>query len=200
MIRSLCGTVISVDAEAICLDVSGFGVEVFASGSLLASARAGDMLRCQAYMQVSEAGATLYGFSDDTERALFLEMTQVKTMGGKLSIAVLRHLDAETVIGSIISGETTRLAVPGVGAKRAERICFELKPKVEKKFGSLAGRDVRAGAPGTGDGAVIMGLMGLGFTQGEASRAITLCRSEAGERALGEEELMMAALNRLQRT
>jgi Holliday junction DNA helicase RuvA len=86
-----------------------------------------------------------------------------------------------------------------VGAKRAERICFELKSKVERKFSSLIGRGVHAGSPGPGDGGVIMGLMGLGFSQGEATKAIELCRREAGESALCEEELMMAALNRLQR-
>lgn len=199
MIRSLYGTVISADAESICLDVSGFGLEIFASGSLLASARVGEFLRCQTYMQISDAGAALYGFSDDTERALFLDITGVKTMGGKLSIAILRHLETDAILRSIISGDAARLAVPGVGTKRAERICFELKSKAEKKFGPLMGQDARGIPAGGFGGSVVMGLMGLGFSQGEAAGAVAQCRSDAGDRALSEEELMMAALNTLNR-
>ncbi|MDR1915758.1 MAG: Holliday junction branch migration protein RuvA [Synergistaceae bacterium] len=199
MIRSLYGIVISISGDAICLDVSGFGLEIFASGSLLASARAGDFLRCSAYMQVSDSGITLYGFSDETERALFLEITQVKTMGGKLSIAILRHLDAETILRSITSQDTARLAVPGVGTKRAERICFELKSKVEKKFGALLKSDIHGLGLGSIDGEVISGLVGLGFSQSEAARAVAQCRSESEDRGLSEEELMMSALGRLQR-
>ncbi|MDR1651963.1 MAG: Holliday junction branch migration protein RuvA [Synergistaceae bacterium] len=200
MIRSLSGTVLSVESDSICLDVSGFGIEVFASGTLISSAAAGEFLSCRAYMQVSEAGIYMFGFSDETERDLFLEITQVKTMGGKLSIALLRHLDAPSVISAIMSGDPSRLAVPGLGPKRAERICFELRPKIEKKFSSLAsfGTPVLPSAR-SAEGEVIGGLMGLGFSQGEASRAVSQCRAESGERALNEEELMMLALHKLQR-
>ena len=199
MIRSLSGTVISIDDESICLDVAGFGIEVFATGSLLASAVVGERLQCPAYLQISDSGMAMFGFSNETERALFLEITQVKTMGGKLSIALLRHLGASDVISAIMSSDPTRLAVPGLGAKRAERICFELRSKIEKKFSSLAGDGVPVHIAGSADGEVIGGLMGLGFTQAEAGRAVTLCRSEGGEREWTEEELMMSALSRLQR-
>ncbi len=130
MIRSLTGTVRSIEADAICLDVSGFGLEVFASGTLLSAARVGDELTCVAYLQVSDAGMALFGFTSEVERALFLEITQVKTMGGKLSVALLRYLSVETIVNAILAEDSTRLAVPGVGSKRAERICFELRPKV----------------------------------------------------------------------
>jgi Holliday junction DNA helicase RuvA len=199
MIRSLSGTVISIDDEVICLDVAGFGIEVFATGSLLASAAIGEHLRCKAYLQVSDSGMAVFGFSNETERALFLEITQVKTMGGKLSIALLRHLGAQDVISAIMSSDSSRLSVPGLGAKRAERICFELRSKIEKKFSSFAGEGVPVNIVASADGEVIGGLMGLGFTQAEASRAVTLCRSEGGEREWTEEDLMMSALSRLQR-
>ncbi|GHV26957.1 Holliday junction ATP-dependent DNA helicase RuvA [Synergistales bacterium] len=197
MIRSLAGTVLSIEADAIILDVSGFGIEVFASGSLLSSAKTGEFLRCGAYLQVSDSGMAVFGFSDGTERALFLEITQVKTMGGKLSIALLRHLDAGSIIAAIKSGEAARLAVPGVGVKRAERICFELKSRMEKKFGGIG--DDFAPIGGSLDAGVIAGLIGLGFSQGEALSRVSSCRSEDAEREWTEESLMMAALSKLQR-
>jgi len=199
MIRSLSGTIISADDESICLDVAGFGIEIFATRSLLAAAVAGERLQCQAYLQISDSGMAMFGFSNETERALFLEITQVKTMGGKLSIALLRHLDAQDVISAIMSSDPSRLSVPGLGAKRAERICFELRSKIEKKFSSLAADGTPVYAIGSADGEVIGGLMGLGFTQAEASRAVAFCRSEDGEREWTEEDLTMSALSRLQR-
>jgi Holliday junction DNA helicase RuvA len=198
VIRSLEGTVLSAKEDAICLDVAGFGIEVFVTRSLASSAVTGEKLRCLAYLQTSDAGMTMFGFSDEMERALFLEITQVKTMGGKLSIALLRHMGAKDVISAIMSSNPSRLEVPGLGSKRAERICFELRAKIEKKFAALAGSDAPIGA-GSGDGEVIGGLVGLGFSQNEASRAVALCRSEGGDRNWTEEDLMMSALSKLQR-
>jgi Holliday junction DNA helicase RuvA len=199
MIRSLSGTVLYVDSDAICLDVSGFGIEVFASGTLLESARIGERLSCLAYLQISDAGITMFGFSDETERSLFLEITQVKTMGGKLSISLLRHLGAPEIASAIMSSDPSRLTVPGLGAKRAQRICFELRSKIEKKFGHIMGDSATPRITGTIDGEVIDGLMGLGFSQSEAVRAVSLCRSESENEDWTEENLMMSALGRLQR-
>jgi Holliday junction DNA helicase RuvA len=198
MIRSLEGTVLSAGEDMICLDVAGFGIEVFVTRSLMSSAVAGEKLRCLAYLQTNDAGMTMFGFSDETERALFLEITQVKTMGGKLSIALLRHMGAKDVISAIMSSDPSRLEVPGLGAKRAERICFELRSRIEKKFASLADGSAPTNS-GAGDSEVIGGLMGLGFSQNEASRAVSLCRYEGGDRNWTDEDLMMSALSKLQR-
>lgn len=199
MIRALTGTVVSTDGEVIVLDVSGFGLEVYATGSLLSSAVVGERLSCSAYLQVSDAGMALFGFSDDVERALFLEITQVKTMGGKLSIALLRHLDVQSIVAAILAEDADRLAVPGLGPKRAERICFELRSKVEKKFATFASGVPSAGRRGGADAEVAAGLVGLGFTQSEAVGAIAASRAESPEREWTEEALMMAALSKLQR-
>ncbi len=204
MIRVLSGTVLSVEPDVIILDVAGFGLEVFATGTLIASASTGEFLRCSAYLQISEAGAVVFGFSDDTERSLFLEITQVKTMGGKLSISLLRHLDASAIVSAIMAEDFTRLAVPGIGAKRAERICFELRSKVEKKFADLASGAVSA-SPGRESfvSGVIIGLVGLGFSQSEAIRAVEAARAAArdgeGETPLTEESLMKSSLALLQK-
>lgn len=199
MIRTLTGTVITVEADVLILDVSGFGLEIFATGSLLASAVVGERLTCITYLQVTDAGMALFGFSDEVERSLFLEITQVKTMGGKLSIALLRHLDVSAIIAAILAEDTSRLAVPGLGPKRAERICFELRGKVEKKFAHFASGAPTAGRRGSADAEVASGLVGLGFSQSEAVGAIAASRAEDPDRAWTEESLMMAALAKLQK-
>lgn len=205
MIRILSGTVLSVDSEMVCLDVSGFGLEIFASGSLLASARVGEALRCFSHLQVSDSGMSLFGFSDEDERALFLEIMQVKTMGGRLSIALLRHLEAPAIVSAILAENPSRLAVPGLGPKRAERICFELRAKVEKKFAYMTGEDAFStkGAKSSLDAGVILGLTGLGFSQNEALKAVASAKAAAdsldADTLWTEESLLMSALAQLRR-
>jgi Holliday junction DNA helicase RuvA len=200
MINSLRGKVLSIGDESITLEVSGFGLEIFTSRSLMSQASLSEELFCFAYMQVSDAGINLFGFSDERERLLFLELLQVKTVGGKLAITLLRHLDADQILQSISSGSSAMLTVPGLGAKRAERICFELKNKISKKFSDIKNFGEQEQKGHVSDSFVMEALTGLGFSQGEAVRAISRSRAEAGnEASWTEEALLKASLSLLRR-
>ncbi|MDL2298662.1 Holliday junction branch migration protein RuvA [Synergistaceae bacterium OttesenSCG-928-D05] len=201
MINSLRGKVLSVDTDSITLDVSGFGLEVFVTKSLLTgSAVVGEDLTCFAYLQISDAGLSLFGFSNERERALFMELLQVKTMGGKLSITLLRHLDTEEILAAIGAGNAAMLGVPGLGPKRAERICFELKDKLAKKFAGLPESGVAGARSVNLDVTVVDALTGLGFSQSESARAITMTKANAApDTEWTEESLLMAALGLLQK-
>ncbi|MCE5201394.1 MAG: Holliday junction branch migration protein RuvA [Synergistaceae bacterium] len=200
MINSLRGIVLSIGEDCIVLDVAGFGLEVFITRSLLEHAVIDEELVCYAYLQISDSGLSMFGFSTELERTLFLELLQVKTVGGKLAITLLRHFDAEQVLMAIMSGSAAMLSVPGLGAKRAERICFELKNKIEKKFSGMldSGTSVSFGA--TLDSFVMEALTGLGFSQGESARAISLSKADSEtDKAWTEESLLKASLGILQR-
>ena len=130
MINFLRGTLAEISKESIIIDVSGFGVEVYPTKALLASAVVGEEIKCRTYMQVSDAGIAMFGFANETERDFFMELLHVKTIGGKLAIMLMRYLDLARIVEAIKAGNVSALSVPGLGAKRAERICFELKSKV----------------------------------------------------------------------
>lgn len=201
MISSLNGKVLSVGTDSIVLEVSGFGLEVFVTKSLLAGGLSpGDELTCYAYLQVNTAGITLFGFSNEREKALFLELIQVKTMGGKLSIGLMRALDTDEILNAIATGNAPMLEVPGLGKKRAKSICFELKDKLAKKIPGFEGGIAAEATNASLDLTVADALTGLGFTQSEAARAIA--KTKAGEpkdREWTEESLLMAALGFLQK-
>ena len=186
MINFLRGTLAEISKESIIIDVSGFGVEVYPTKALLASAVVGEEIKCRTYMQVSDAGIAMFGFANETERDFFMELLHVKTIGGKLAIMLMRYLDLA-------------LSVPGLGAKRAERICFELKSKVEKEFASI-GAEISGGAPSSFDSFVAEALAGLGFSHGECARAIATAKAQAeDDTSWTEETLLKAALGILQR-
>lgn len=200
MINSLRGKVLSIGEESIILEVSGFGLEVFSSMSLISQAYVSEELFCFAYMQISSAGISLFGFSDKRERLLFLQLLQVKTIGGKLAVTLLRHLETDQILQAIASENSAILTVPGLGKKRAERICFELKNKIFKKFNDIKTFGEDEQKKQVSDGFVMEALKELGFTQGEAIHAISRARTEAGsEASWTEEELLKTSLSLLRR-
>ncbi len=202
MIETLQGKVLFIEGDGIVLDVSGFGIKVFSTASLLRTISVGDDLFCYTFLQVSAAGISIFGFLTERERDLFLELVKVKTVGGKLAITILQYLDAEDILKAITLGNTTVLSVPGLGAKRIERICFELKPKIAKKFPDINLND-SSGINQTAftlDKIVLDALTGLGFSIRESMKAISLSKSAYEDKSmLTEENLLKATLSILQR-
>ena len=199
MISSLRGKVLSIGDDSLVLDIAGFGVEVYVTRSLMIHAIVGEELTCFAYMQISDSGVSMFGFSTEREKTLFLELLQVKTVGGKLAITLLRHMDAEQILAAITAGNTSALTVPGFGAKRAERVCFELKGKIAKKFGAAAVAGEGAGQASSSDSFVMDALIGLGFSQSESLRAVSQAKALSEDEQWNVETLLKASLSVLQK-
>lgn len=205
MIHSLCGKVLSVSKENLVLDVAGFGFEILASRKALSLATPGETVRLWTLLQVSESSLTLFGFGDEMEKRLFQDLTSVKMIGGKVAISILRNYSAPEIIKAILAGRADLLAgVSGVGAKRAERICFELKPSFQKRYPDFLGRPSESeGMDFSSYGieeAVLEALKSLGFSALESSQAIqsSLALRES-ESPWTEEELLQRALKFLQK-
>jgi len=197
VIRSLEGTVLGADEEILHLDVSGFGLEIQATRGVLSAARVGERMRILALLVVTDAGMGLYGFRDETERSVFEELTRVKNVGGRLAVGILRRLDAGAVAEAILSSNVALLSsVPGVGPKRAQTICFELRPRLEKRSGALGGGLSAQWGPAV-DERVLEALETLGFSRAEGTRALLRARDGAGADAVWSEEALLASALRL---
>ncbi len=177
------------DAESICLDVGGLGFHVLCSGSILGSARTGENLRISTHLQVTEKGIGLYGFSCEEERALFTLLTQVKGVGSRLAITLMRHIELKELIQAIAASRSSVLSsAPGIGAKTAERLCFELKSKIEKmETGPLS--HLMTGAHRIDS--VLEALTVLGFSPAEAQGAATMALDELADTPEASEELLL---------
>jgi len=82
----------------------------------------------------------LYGFSSKPERAVFEFLSTVRGVGGKAALAILNEIRHIEQLLSAIEAENISLlsSTPGIGKKTAERIIFELKPKLaqfQEKWG-----------------------------------------------------------------
>ena len=134
MIGYLRGRVLSLQPGYILLDVNGVGYEVICSGAAFANlsgVKKGEEGEVYTYLQVSEQGVALYGFSDLKEKELFLRLTSVQGVGAKLAIAALSSLRPADLAEAIYTADVKRLtAVKGLGKKTAERIVLELHGKI----------------------------------------------------------------------
>jgi len=201
MIRSLCGEVLSATDKSVILDVNGLGFEVSCSRGALALCSPGGRARLTTYLQISEAGAFLFGFANETERELFLKITSIKGIGGRTAMTLLSVLSADEVIRAVsLADVNTFMRVPGIGKKTAERLCFELKSALPKEFTSVIATGFPALAGRVSD-TVADALRTLGFDQVDAVAALNLVRAALGEdfEKLSEEKLLKAALKELQR-
>lgn len=197
MIGYLRGRVLSLQPEYILLDVNGVGYEVICSGAAFANlsgVKKGEDGEVYTYLQVSEQGVALYGFSDLKEKELFLRLTSVQGVGAKLAIAALSSLRPADLAEAIYTADVKRLtAVKGLGKKTAERIVLELHGKISAdEILGEAGEARPAALPGSqADDDAVAALMNLGFTRQESARAVERAR-DAGAKTI--EEIIGTAL------
>ncbi len=167
MITSLRGVVLRVGEKDLVVEVGGVGLAVAVTRSVLAAAPGvGEPIFLHTHLVVREDSLSLYGFSTMEERELFLLLLQVSGVGPRLALAVLSTLSPDELRGAIAGNQPEVLArVSGIGRKTAERILFHLRDRMEVL---PEGRDLLS----EGDVEVVGVLTALGYTLGEAQRAL----------------------------
>ena len=133
MIARLRGTFIGRAGGAAIIDVNGVGYAVHVPQSV--TLVLDDVVVLHVSTQVREDAITLYGFPSAEEREAFDLLHSINRIGPKMALAILGHLDVES-IGRAISHQDipTLSKVPGIGKKTAEALCFELKDKFPVLF------------------------------------------------------------------
>lgn len=169
MIGSLRGEVIAKNEESVLLEVGGVGFVVLAPHTLLDVLDVGVKAHIFTHLHVREQELTLFGFTNDEELELFRTLLKVQGIGPKVALAILSHVPGETLRQAVASGEAAILTrVPGIGAKKAQQIVFQLKDKIGFE-------DIFTAATPTltdSDGEVIAALTALGYSVVEAQSAL----------------------------
>lgn len=194
MIARLHGRLLEKVPEHIVVDVGGVGYQLAVSLQSFSRLPAlGAEVDLRVHTHVREDALQLFGFLDDHERALFLLLIQVATVGPRVAMAVLSGLETAELERALADGDARRLtSIPGIGKKKADLIILQLREKVR------ALQLVRQAEPGAvtgGDGAeAVSALVNLGYKPAEAERAVQGA-SAAGSTPLPE--LIRDALRRL---
>ena len=119
---------------------------------------------------VREDDETLFGFATEDERDMFCKLTGVSGVGPKIAVAILSGASIAELAGAIARGDAKRLsAIKGVGKKTAEKICIELRDKVDPFAASGA-------AGGGGESPVlrdaVAALRALGFNEETSAKMV----------------------------
>ena len=84
------------------------------------------------HTHVREDMIALYGFLRAEEKQLFEKLITVSGIGPKLAVTILSGMATADMVGAIRSNDFAHLTrIPGIGRKTAERMCVELRDKLE---------------------------------------------------------------------
>lgn len=186
MIASVEGRLSAIEDRAVIVQVGGIGLRIFVSGRFMeACGPVGSKVSLHTYLHVREDELTLYGCASSSELSLFRLLLSVSGVGPRVALSMLTTLSDQELRAAIASEQTDVLSrVPGIGAKTAKKVVFELRDKV--------GGDVSFAQPVIlEDAEVIAALTALGYSIVEAQTALQ--RVPATVR--GVEERLRAALN-----
>lgn len=189
MIATLSGRLKLRDANRLIVETGGVGYEVLIPLSTYYRVPSvGSPVELEIRQVVREDAITLYGFATVGEKRAFDLLMGVQHVGPKLALAVLSVLAPDELVAAITRADIARLdAVPGVGAKVAERIVRELRDKTGDLGLALAAASSAnavnghaSAGPSILDDAV-SALVNLGYKPAEAKRAVESC-GESGAR------------------
>jgi Holliday junction DNA helicase RuvA len=141
---------------------------------------------------VREDGVALYGFLDPRERTMFARLLTASGVGPRLALSMLSTLSPERLVRAIAERDIASLRqVPGLGAKKAERLVLELADKLDDIAVAAAGPRPEGRAAEEAVGA----LVALGYSPAQATAAVRRALDEAGD--IQGSELIKAALARV---
>ena len=119
----------------IVIDVNGIGYKIFMSEIAIAElGEIGQIVKVHTYLKVKEDEMSLYGFNTNEELRMFELLLSVSGIGAKSAINILSNITPSSFALAVITSDVAKIkALPGIGAKGAQRIILELKDKLNKQ-------------------------------------------------------------------
>lgn len=174
MISYIRGILAEKSPARVVLEAAGVGYELLIPLSTYEKLpREGGEVKLLAAHIVREDDEILFGFATPNEKELFLKLTGVSGVGPKIALAILSGAGLGELAMTIAAGDAKRLAaIKGVGKKTAEKICVELRDKVQTL--ALAAKGLgKEGAVSPVVADSIAALRALGFNEETSSKMVT---------------------------
>jgi len=141
MIGFLRGKLVLKTPPMLVIDVQGVGYEVEAPMTTFYNLPAlGEDVKLHTHLVVREDAHILFGFSSESDRAMFRTLIKVNGVGPKLALTILSGQSAEEFHRCIHNNDTQALVrLPGVGKKTAERLVVEMRDRLPELGESQTG-------------------------------------------------------------
>jgi Holliday junction DNA helicase RuvA len=192
MIAYLKGILIQKTPNQIILDIGGVGYSAWIPlSTYLKLGSINETAELFIYTHLTDNSLSLYGFSTEEEKDIFLKLISITGIGPKLGLNILSGIEASDLEDAIRKSDVARISlIPGIGKKTALRIALELQEKLDKKEKLLAVK----GSQEKED--LISALMNLGFRRKEVERIVDETINTFSVEA-GFEELLRESLKKM---
>ncbi len=191
MIGFLEGEILSKNPGEALVKVGGIGYLVYISlNTFYALPDPPGSTALHIHTRVLDDTIELFGFVDQDEKEIFLELLTIHRIGARMALNILSGISTENFREAVAEGDVKRLAsIPGVGRKSAERIALELRDRL------AVTAPARRQAPQEREHQdALSALINLGYAKHLAEKALDKSQSQ-GARTL--EELLRQSLKYL---
>lgn len=181
MIGRLRGTLLTRQAPHLVVDVQGVGYELEAPMTTFYELPAvGEQITLYTHLVVRDDAHLLFGFIDESERALFRALIKINGVGAKLALAILSGVSALGFVRCVQNNDSASLTrLPGIGKKTAERLILEMRDRLKDWPGGahpLSDTPTASEQQTFGQGGAVndalSALISLGYKPQEASRMV----------------------------
>ena len=171
MIVTLEGEISEKIADAVVINISGVGYDVFVPFEDFGALKTGAKAKLYIHESIRENAHDLFGFRNLESKLLFEHLLSVKGIGPRMALAILSVASLGHVRQAIAAGDIKFISqAKGVGRKAAERVVVDLKDKVGLAADAAATEFLTTSAD-PGDEA-LQGLVALGYSVQDAAEAL----------------------------
>jgi Holliday junction DNA helicase RuvA len=177
------------------IDVGGVGYHVNIPLSTYTALEGKEKATLYTHLQVREDAHTLYGFSTQTERTLFVQLIGVTGVGATTAQLLLSSMSVDEIRSAVVGEQAHVLQrVKGIGAKTAKQIILDLKSKLTKEAPDAP--VLLSGPDNTVREEALSALLALGFTRIAVQKALNQAMKD-NPSATRVEDLIKLALKAL---
>ena len=127
----------------------------------------GDYTELSIYTHMTDNSLSLYGFSSEDEKEIFLKLIGISGIGPKIALNILSGIEASDLEDAIRRSDVARISlIPGIGKKTAMRIAMELQEKLIEKERILQAEGFQERED------LISALMNMGFKRKEIEKIV----------------------------
>ena len=151
-----------------------------------------DNIRLYTQLIHKEDSMTLYGFKTREEKKMFNTLMSASGVGAKLAMEVLSTYSIDEIMHILFNKDINMLKkVQGMGVKKAEKLLFEIRDKIEKIDINISSSKI---SYNENESDVIKALISVGFSNNEAVKALSNIENKENKTT---EDLISLALRNL---
>jgi Holliday junction DNA helicase RuvA len=191
MISYIEGKLIEKTPTYAIIDCAGVGYSLNISLNTYSKITDDKICKLYAYLSIKEDAHTLFGFYEQSEKQLFLNLISVSGVGAGTARMILSSLTPPEIHTAISSGNVATLQkIKGIGLKSAQRIIVDLRDKfIKEGFTS----EILTPENNKVKEEALSALLMLGFAKNTAEKALERVIKIDGENLLVE-QLIKGAL------